>query len=182
MRAPLKPRSDNPSRSASLPDHGPGFWDPLQSCGIDSGGEAWAALDQGVASDLFATMVRVRSSCSLSKKALLAEKSSLLSAKKLPVNAARETRQTGSSCQARPASRRWVGTCFCFRGGGERGVNPHLFRGLLHLLKSPARFSFSRNMTRAKVHPWRIANMRGIDGEQKFRLCWFGNLSPGFAH
>jgi hypothetical protein len=24
--------------------------------------------------------------------------------------------------------------------------------------------------------------MRGIDGEQKFRLCWFGNLSPGFAH
>jgi hypothetical protein len=74
------------------------------------------------------------------------------------------------------------GPVFAFGGGGERGVNPHLSKGLLHLLKSPARFSFSRNMTRAKVHPWRIANMRGIDGEQKFRLCWFGNLSPGFAH
>jgi hypothetical protein len=49
MSAPLKPRPDNPSRSAPLPDHGPGFWGPLQSCGIDSGGEAWAALDQGVA-------------------------------------------------------------------------------------------------------------------------------------
>jgi hypothetical protein len=74
------------------------------------------------------------------------------------------------------------GPVFAFGGGGERGVNPHLSKGLLHLLKSPARFSFSRNMTHAKVHPWRIANMRGIDGEQKFRLCWFGNLSPGFAH
>ena len=49
MGAPLKPRPDNPSRSAPLPDHGPGFWDPLQACGIDSGGEAWAARDQGVA-------------------------------------------------------------------------------------------------------------------------------------
>ena len=71
----------------------------------------------------------------------------------------------------------WAWTCFCFRGRGERGVNPHLFSGLLHLLKSPACFFFSRNMPRGKVHPWRIANMRGIDGEQKFRLCWFGNLS-----
>jgi hypothetical protein len=127
-------------------------------------------------------MVRVRSFLFVVEKGLLAEKSSLLSAKKLPVNAARETRQTGSSCQARPAWRRWARSVFAFGGGGERGVNPHLSKGLLHLLKSPACFSFSRNMPRAKVHPWRIANMRGIDGEQKFRLCRFGNLSPGFAH
>jgi hypothetical protein len=72
---------------------------------------------------------------------------------------------------------------FLLSGAAESGASILIFSGAYcTFLKSPARFSFSRNMTRAKVHPWRIANMRGIDGEQKFRLCWFGNLSPGFAH
>jgi hypothetical protein len=49
---------------------------------------------------------------------------------------------------------RWLGVFFSLLEAGQAGVNPHDFKGLTR----------------------RIANMRGIDGDEKLWPFWFSNF------
>jgi hypothetical protein len=120
--------------------------------------------------------------------ALFAKKSSLFSAKKLPVKGEKPPCSFRSRDAVNPGSapdraglRRWLSALlFAFGGGGARASIPG-FQRLAGRHKILACFFFSRKKTRARVHSWRDWSRFGIDGGEKSRAFWFSDSSGRYA-
>ena len=72
--------------------------------------------------------------------------------------------------------RRWLSTFCLLLEAAAGGRRSSCFSVACLASQRIACFFFSRNIIRARVHPWRISNMRGIDGDEKLRPFRFSNF------